>query len=267
MRRDLAVVDWRGAPPRRQRAGGRPRSARSRTPRSVSLPQLAFLALLAALAAALGPFAHGPADAPPRAALGLADALAAGMMLGIGYPLMSAALARTPLGAALGAAAGIAVTYLVHVRLDIGGAPGGGDHSLAAAAVHAAPEGIALGAAAALEPGLGVVLAATLALHNVSESAVLAAHLAGHAMTRRRAAALGAMSNAPQVALAVITFALATSVPALLAPLLGAAFGALIYLCLAELLPDSYGLTGRTSIAVVVTVAAGVVALVAGRGS
>jgi zinc transporter ZupT len=53
-------------------------------------------------------------------------------------------------------------------------------------------------------------------------------------------------------------------VPPLLGPLLGASFGALVYLCFAELLPDSYRTVGRSSIAVVVTVAAGVVALVSG---
>jgi ZIP family zinc transporter len=197
--------------------------------------------------------------------LGLADAFAAGMMLGIGYPLMTAALARTPVGAAAGAALGIVATFLAHRRLGIGDESRSGEHSLAAAAVHAAPEGLALGAAAALDPHLALVLAATLALHNISESAVLAAHLPGGATSRVRAAALGALSNAPQIAVAVVALALAQWAPALEPPLLGAAFGALTYLCFAELLPDSYGLTGRTSIAVVVTVAAGVVAVASGR--
>ena len=50
----------------------------------------------------------------------------------------------------------------------------------------------------------------------------------------------------------------------LLAPLLGASFGALVYLCFADLLPESYRLSGRSSIAVVVTIAAGIVALATG---
>ncbi len=231
----------------------------------MSLLQVALLASAAAIAALLGPFLIEWADTPKRHVLGVADALAAGMMLGIAYPLMSAALARASVGAALGAAAGIVATYLVHWRLDIGGAPGSSVHSLAASAVHAAPEGLALGAAAAFDPRLAIVLAATLAVHNVSEGAVLAAHLPRGAGGRARISLLVVLSNAPQVVIAVLALALAGWAPALVAPLLGAAFGALTYLCLAELLPDSYELTGRTSIALVVTVAAGVVALASGR--
>ena len=231
----------------------------------MTLPRVALLALSAAVVASLGPLLLRGNTTSRRRTLGLADAFAAGMMLGIGYPLMSAALARTPVGAAAGAAFGIVATYLVHYRLGIGGAPGSSKHSLTAAAVHAAPEGLALGAAAALDPRLAVVLAATLALHNVSESAVFAAHLPDGASGRMRAAGLGVLSNAPQVVVAVVSLALAQCAAPLVPPLLGAAFGALTYLCFAELLPDSYGLTGRTSIAVVVTVAAGVVAVASGR--
>jgi zinc transporter ZupT len=221
--------------------------------------------LAAAVAALLGPLLLERDATPRRRVLGLAEAFAAGMMLGIGYPLMSAALARTPIGAAAGAALGIVATFLVHRRLGIGEETGSGEHSLTAAAVHAAPEGLALGAAAALDSHLAIVLAATLALHNISESAVLAAHLPGGLSDRVRSAGLGVLSNAPQVVVAVVSLALADSAPALVPPLLGAAFGALTYLCFAELLPDSYRLTGRTSIAIVVIVAAGVVAVASGR--
>jgi zinc transporter ZupT len=231
----------------------------------MTLLGVALLALAAAVAALLGPLLLGRDTTSRRRVLGLADAFAAGMMLGIGYPLMSAALERTAAGAAAGAALGIVATYAIHYRLGIGGAPGPGEHSLTAAAVHAAPEGLALGAAAALDPRLAIVLAATLALHNISESAVLAAHLPVGASGRVRAAGLGVLSNAPQVVVAVVSLALARWAAVLVPPLLGAAFGALTYLCFAELLPDSYGLTGRTSIAVVVTVAAGVVAVASGR--
>ncbi|MBK8002727.1 MAG: hypothetical protein IPK12_02015 [Gemmatimonadetes bacterium] len=43
--------------------------------------------------------------------------------------------------------------------------------------------------------------------------------------------------------------------------LIGASFGSLLYLIIAELLPQSYRLAGRTAIAVVVSLAAGMVAL------
>jgi zinc transporter ZupT len=68
----------------------------------------------------------------------------------------------------------------------------------------------------------------------------------------------------PQVGFAAATYALVSAEMVTLPLLLGGAFGALTYLCFAELLPDSYRSAGRTSIAVVVSVAAGVVALLGG---
>src|SRR4051812_44911221 len=118
------------------------------------LLELTLLAFGAAVAAALGPLLVVRDAMPGRRVVGVADALAAGLMLGIAYPLMSAGLARTAMGAALGAAAGVLVTYLVHRRLGIASAPEGvEDRSLLAAMVHKTPEGVALGAAAALNPG------------------------------------------------------------------------------------------------------------------
>ena len=51
------------------------------------------------------------------------------------------------------------------------------------------------------------------------------------------------------------------AIPALLPWCIGAAFGAMLYLIVAELLPQSYREVGRTGIAVVVSLAAGMVAL------
>jgi hypothetical protein len=67
-----------------------------------------------------------------------------------------------------------------------------------------------------------------------------------------------------QRSLAVTTLALLRVAPALLPAALGAGFGALLYLVLAELLPASYLPAGRTSIALVVILAAGIVALLGG---
>ena len=61
--------------------------------------------------------------------------------------------------------------------------------------------------------------------------------------------------------------ALRLAIPAALPWALGASFGALLYLVVAELLPESYRQTGRTGIAVVFSVAAGIVALLGGRAA
>lgn len=231
-----------------------------------SLPLVAGWAALAALAAALGAFLPAGQGTSGSRPLAVASALAAGAMLGVGYPLMSLGLARGGVAATLGALAGVAAPWATHVLLGVGG----GDpaartgRAVAAGALHSAPEGIAIGAAMAVGTRFGLFLVATLAIHNVWEVEVLSARLRAAGRSRGRAALLGILTNLPQPAFAVLAFALARAVPASLPPLLGLGFGALTYLALAELLPESYEAAGRTSIAVVVSVAAGVVALLGG---
>jgi zinc transporter ZupT len=79
-----------------------------------------------------------------------------------------------------------------------------------------------------------------------------------------RAALVAVGVNLSQVALAVASFAAVYAWPWLLPWLAGFAVGAMIYRTLVELLPESYHQAGRTSIAMVTLLAAGVVVLLAG---
>jgi zinc transporter ZupT len=211
--------------------------------------------VLAALAAGLGPFFIG------RRYLGWANALAAGMMLGAGYLVMDAGLNTAVLLASGGAALGIATTFCIHLLLGIGTRP---VLAYTASAVHSAPEGIAMGGAMALSPGFGFFVVLTFALHNISESAGVISQLESGGFARGRATLLAMGARATQVILAVVAYLLALSSTAALALTLGFAFGALLYLCIAELLPEAYHTAGRTSIALVASVAAGVVSLLGG---
>ncbi|MFL5578754.1 MAG: ZIP family metal transporter [Gemmatimonadaceae bacterium] len=211
---------------------------------------------LAALAAGLGALVG--ARRPPLALLGWANAAASGLMLGVGYTVMEAGVRMAAIGATLGAAAGVLLMHLVRVESTALRS------EVAASAMHSAAEGIAIGAAAAAATPLGLVLAGTLALHNVGEGAVLGAALAERGVRPNRAAGLATVARLGQPVLAAATFALLATASALLPWVLGAAFGALLYLVLAELLPASYGQVGRTSIALVVILAAGIVALLGG---
>ena len=75
------------------------------------------------------------------------------------------------------------------------------------------------------------------------------------------------MSNVPQVLMAVVAVALIQAAPSLLLQwALGFAFGALVYLVLAEHLPESYRKAGHTTIALVTIVAMGIVVLIGGAG-
>ena len=216
---------------------------------------LVFWSVLAALAAGLGPLFIG------RKYLGWANALAAGMMLGAGYLVMTAGLSRAIILASAGAAAGTIITFIIHWLLGIGSRP---VLAYIASAVHSAPEGIAMGAAMALSPAFGFFVVLTFALHNISESAVVISQLEAGGFKTSRATLLAIGARATQIIFAVLALLFAYTSDAALSLTLGFGFGSLVYLCIAELLPEAYHTAGRTSIAVVASVAASIVSLMGG---
>jgi zinc transporter ZupT len=78
------------------------------------------------------------------------------------------------------------------------------------------------------------------------------------------AAGLAVAAKASQVLLAVTTFAGVSAAPAAQPWVLGFAVGALVDLVLVELLPESYRQAGPTSIALVTSVAMGILVLLEG---
>lgn len=248
-------------------------------------PALSLLsASLAAVAAAAGGAwvgAQRPATASSLA--GWASALAAGVMLGVGYALMAPAVQRADVAATVGAALGTLVSHVLRERTTADPVAAAAmapeaaawprpRAALRASALHAAAEGVAVGAALAAGGAFGLALAWTVVAHNAAEGLALGALLArepaddGGEPARAPAAAAraAALARTSQVVLAGATFALLGARGDLLPWALGAGFGALFYLVLAELLPAAYAVAGRTGIAVIVTLAAGLVALLGG---
>jgi zinc transporter, ZIP family len=200
---------------------------------------------------------------------GLASALAAGLMLGVAYGVAERGLELSTLVSALGAGAGLFAIHLVAHRRscatsamvrssDVDGARQ--HHSLVTHALHSGSEGVALGAAFAHAPELGAVTATALILHNLPEGGLLRFELSTK-VARGRTALLAMVARTPQLLVALLVWAVAIRSSMVLAATLGFGFAALVYLALAELLPLSYSHRGRTSIALIVSVAAGVVAL------
>lgn len=228
----------------------------------MTLVEVTLYATFAALVAGAGPLIAIEVKAGGFRA-GMAGGTAAGMMLGLAYPLMRDGLATGATMATAGGAVVVLLLLLAHIAYDLDGAsfptPG---KAIRAAAVHAAPEGLALGVAGALDARLGMVVAFTLALHNASEAVALTSQL-GAASGRGRAVVLSMLTNVPQVALGVAGFALATAFPSVRPALLGASAGPLIYLSLADLLPDAYRGAGRTAVSVAAIAATSMVAFAA----
>jgi zinc transporter ZupT len=196
-------------------------------------------------------------------------------MLGVAYALLVGGQARVPLSGALGALLGILFVNRTHAasgtsNLDLNRldetSPDYGYKVLLVNAVHSAAEGVAIGAAMAVNLSFGVFTALAIAVHNVPEGTVLAAILTSRGVRLRDAAGLAVATNVSQVLLAIVTFALIAAAPGLMPWALGFAVGSLVYLVLAELLPECYREAGSTSIALVTLVAMGMVALLVSLG-
>jgi zinc transporter ZupT len=194
-------------------------------------------------------------------------------MLGVAYTLLTAGLHTSLAAGALGAALGISFVRATHAltgtaELDLPAMDhADADHGykiLLADTLHAAHEGIAIGAAMALSLPLGITMAITLGVHNIPEAMVLTRALAGRGLPLPQTAGLALASNLNQVLLAIVTFLLIDTAPALLPAVTGFAVGAFFYLVFVELLPESYRQAGPTSIALVTLVAMGIVVLLTG---
>lgn len=215
-----------------------------------------------------------------RTVLGWANALAAGLMLGAAFAVAYEGWNTGPslgfgLGAFLGVVPGI-LTFRIQERRDLwDGDPGNGPgdatvsptdtyEPLLRHALHASPEGVAIGVAAAMNLGLGLFLVAALAVHNVAEglSLVRATNNAGQSVMVGSVRA--AASNLPQVVMAIAAYLAALAWPQGIQVGVGFSVAALVYLCLVDLLPQSYERVGEETIAVVTALAMSVVPLLAG---
>ena len=230
---------------------------------------------LAAMAAVVGVLPQAVRGLPELREIGWANALAAGLMMGVAYTLLTVALGDGLAEGAVGALLGIGFVRVTHALTDTGEldleqldevGPEFGYKTLLADTLHAAHEGIAIGAAMGVSLPLGISMAVALGVHNVPEAMVLGRVLTQQGTGLVRTSALAVATNLNQVLLAVVTFSVTAAAPALLPWVTGFAVGALLYLLLVELLPESYRQAGHTSIALVTLVSMGMVVLLAGLG-
>lgn len=234
-----------------------------------TLTVLLFSAL-AAMAAGLGVLPHVFRGPTPAVALGWANALAAGLMIGVAYMLLTVGLEEGAVRGAVGAFLGIAFVRATHAvtgtgELDLERAeeagPEHGYRVILVDTLHAAHEGIAIGVAMLISLPFGIGMALALAVHNIPEAVVLTEMLADRGLRSVQAGALAIAVNLNQILLAVTTFAVVGAAPPLMPWATGFAVGALLYLVLVELLPESYHQAGSTSIALVTLVAMAMVVL------
>ncbi len=228
---------------------------------------------VAAVSASAGALFLVGRELPPRAWLGWANAVAAGLMLGAAYAITVDGFATGPVVAAIAAGLGALFVAGTHQfagteELDLNRLaeqpPEYGYKVLLIQGVHSAWEGVAIGAAAVLDLRFGVFMAMVFLVHNVAEAMILCSVLRGRSVPLFQAAILAVLSNMGQVLLAVATLAVVTAAPAAVPWAVGFSVGALVQLVLVELLPEAYREAGTGSIALVTSLAVGVIALLQG---
>lgn len=120
--------------------------------------------------------------------------------------------------------------------------------------VHSVPEGIAIGVGYATgELRFGLLLATAIAVHNIPEGTAVSLPLRERGASVWRCAGYAVLTSVPQPILAVPAFLLTSFFQPLVAPSLGFAGGAMIFLVMSELLPESLATCSRTETAWSVT--------------
>jgi ZIP family zinc transporter len=126
---------------------------------------------------------------------------------------------------------------------------------LSALTIHNVPEGLAVGAAfAAGGTELGIPLALAIAIQNVPEGFAAAAPLLETGTSRRRAAGVAAMTGLVEPPAALAAYGALEAASALLPIGLGFAAGAMLYVIVDELIPESHvgGFEREASLALLV---------------
>jgi zinc transporter, ZIP family len=121
--------------------------------------------------------------------------------------------------------------------------------------VHSIPEGVAIGVGYATgEMRFGLLLAITIAVHNVPEGTAVAVPLRANGASLATCFWYALLTSVPQPLVAVPAFLLISLAQPLLPASLGFAGGAMIFLVVAELLPESLACCSRIETAWGVTI-------------
>ena len=220
-------------------------------------------ALITALATGLGaiPFLF-LRQISPRA-VALANAIAAGLMLGASFGLVAEGTThgsvQTVAGAALGVLFILAAQHFLGDReIEFGGFSGEGARRMmlviVVMTVHSFSEGVAVGVAFGGGVALATVITVAIAVHNIPEGLAISAVLRSRGVSVPACAAWSIFSSLPQPLMAVPAFLFVEAVRPALPWGLGFAAGAMVFMVLVELLPEAYGMARRPSVGVLASI-------------
>lgn len=207
------------------------------------------IALGTALATGLGALPFAFAKHPGRGWLGTANSLAAGLMLGASVGLVYEGAGYDITRTLLGALAGGVFIFLSRRAIDSNralhlGALEGADARKAllivgVMTVHSFAEGVGIGVAFGVEETLGLLIGLAIAVHNIPEGLAISLILVPRGTSARTGAAWSVFSSLPQPLMAVPAFLFVEAFSEFLPVGLGFAAGAMIWLVVADLLPEA----------------------------
>ncbi|MDF1505794.1 ZIP family metal transporter [Roseisolibacter sp. H3M3-2] len=220
-------------------------------------------ALATAVATGFGalPFAF-VRDLSPRA-MALANAGAAGLMLGASIGLLAEGESVDPGATFVGALLGVGFVRLTQALLgdrepEFGALRGAGARRvllvLVVMTVHSFAEGVAVGVSFGGGEALATAITVAIAVHNVPEGLAIGAVLRPQGASVLACAGWAVFSSLPQPVMAVPAYLFVRQFAALLPYGLGFAAGAMVFLVLEELLPEAYAHEGAPRIALVAVV-------------
>ena len=226
-------------------------------------PWTVFLyALLTAIATGLGALPFLFTQRILQRHLGLANAAAAGLMVaasfGLIYEGVNYSLIRTLLGVLLGLFfIGLSHRYLRGREVSFG-ALSGLDARKALMIVgimtlHSFAEGVGVGVAFGGGEALGIFITLAIAVHNIPEGLAISLVLVPRGVSVLGAALWSVFSSLPQPLMAVPAFLFVEAFRPALPVGLGFAAGAMIWMAVAEILPDALKEAEAEAVATVLT--------------
>jgi len=215
---------------------------------------------ITALATGLGavPFAFGTLS---RRALGISNALASGLMIAASFSLIREGFQIDLPGTALGGVLGVAFIAVSHRWLSRRQVSWGElDHAdamkilliLGVMTLHSFTEGVGVGVSFGGGEDLGHYITAAIAIHNIPEGLAISLIMVPRGTSVLKAGWWSIFSSLPQPLMAVPAFLLVAVFTPVLAPGLGFAAGAMLWMVIAELLPEARKDAAPSVVAVVV---------------
>ncbi len=240
----------------------------------IPLIEVFIAALITALFTGLGAIPLYFARNISRRWLGLANAVAAGLMLAASFSLIyegfAESWARTSLGVLIG------LGFIIVSRGLLERHEGGHAHGPQALALgkvspaeatkmilivgvmtlHSFAEGVGVGVSFGGGEAFGALITASIAFHNIPEGLAISLVLVPRGVPVWRAALWSIFSSLPQPIMAVPAFLFVEAFRPFLPAGLGFAAGAMIWMCVAELLPEALDdAESPNAVAIVVTLA------------